>query len=80
MVKRKRKWSELSPKAKAGVVGVMIAHTALAGVAHRDLSRRPAEQIHGPKMLWRLLTAANTSFTVTYLLWGRHKNAPAQSA
>ncbi len=75
MTKSKRKWSELSPRGKAGIVALMIGHFALVGVAHADLSKRPAEQIHGPKWLWRMLTAANTSFTVAYLVWGRHKKA-----
>lgn len=73
MSKPKRTWSELSPQAKAGLVGLAVVHTALVGVAHADLSRRPAAQIHGPKMLWRMLTALNTSFTLAYLFWGRHK-------
>lgn len=74
MSKRKRKWSELSPRGKAGVVALIIAHFALVGVAHADLSKRPAEQIRGPKWLWRMLTTSNTTFTVTYLVWARHKN------
>lgn len=73
MSKRKRKWSELSPRAKVAVAGVAVAHVALVGVAHADLSKRPAAQIRGPKWAWRLLTASNTTFTVAYLIWGRHK-------
>ncbi|HET8930767.1 MAG TPA: hypothetical protein VFN21_08940 [Acidimicrobiales bacterium] len=81
MSKRKRKWSELSPRAKVAVAGVAVAHVALVGVAHADLSKRPAAQIRGPKWAWRLLTASNTTFTVAYLIWGRHKspNTPALS-
>lgn len=73
MPRRKRRWSERSPRQKAAVIVPAIAHFALVGVAHADLSKRPAEQIRGPKWMWRLLTPANTSFTVAYLLWGRHK-------
>lgn len=73
MPKIKRKWADLSPRSRVGVIVLFVIHTALVGVAHADLSRRPASQIRGPKLLWRVLTASNTSFTVAYLVWGRHK-------
>ncbi len=73
MAKSKRKWSDLSPQGKAGVVALVATHVVLVGVAHADLSKRPAAQIRGPKWVWRLLTGSNTGFTVAYLVWGRHR-------
>lgn len=69
----KRKWSDLSPRGKAGVVALATVHVTLVGWAHADLSRRPAAQVHGPKWVWRILTGTNTAFTVAYLAWGRHR-------
>lgn len=55
------------------MVGILALHLCLVGAAHVDLTKRPAEQVRGPKALWRVLTAANTSFSVLYFLWGRRK-------
>lgn len=30
-------------------------------------------QIRGPKWVWRVLAVANSSFSVAYFVWGRHK-------
>lgn len=65
----------LSPRGKKAVAAVLVLHFVLAGFTHRDLTKRSAELIRGPKWLWRVLTAANTSFIVLYFAWGRRKAA-----
>lgn len=71
MSSRRNKWSEMSGTGKAAVVGALVAHVALVGLAHSDLSKRDAEQIRGPKWVWRMMTAANSSFVGVYFLLGR---------
>jgi hypothetical protein len=39
----------------------------------RDLSRRPADRVRGPKWLWRILGTANTAGSATYWLAGRRR-------
>lgn len=73
MEKPMQKWSELRPATKVGIGGLLALHLSLVAAAHTDLTRRPAERIHGPKWVWRLLTVANSSFSVAYFVWGRHK-------
>jgi hypothetical protein len=73
MPRRKQKWSDLPAVAKRLVIGASVVHVCLIGAAHTDLTRRPAAQIRGPKWLWRVLTAANSSFSVAYFVLGRHK-------
>jgi hypothetical protein len=68
-----QKWSDLPPTAKKVLIGALVVHAGLIGITHTDLTNRPAEQIRGPKWLWRVFTVANSSSSVVYLLWGRHK-------
>ena len=70
-------FSELSPPGKA-VTAVLIALSLLLVVtAERDLQHRPAQQIRGRKLLWRL-ASLNALGAVGYLRFGRR--APADSA
>ena len=52
------------------------AQLALLAAAQRDISRRPAEQIRGPKALWRLATLVNFIGPGSYFAFGR-KRLPA---
>jgi hypothetical protein len=54
--------------AAAAVVRVMV--TALTW---RDLRSRPAGQVRGPKNLWRVRSALNTSGSAAYWLFGRRR-------
>lgn len=48
----RRRWSDLSPRTRRAIA---VAGTVDAGLkvwALRDLRRRPAEQVRGPKSAW----------------------------
>jgi hypothetical protein len=63
----------LSPKQRA-VVGVLAAtELTLKLAAARDIGRRPADQIRGSRLFWRMSLAVNTIGPVSYFLWGRRK-------
>lgn len=55
----------------AWLAPVLVAHLVVATLVWRDLARRPADRVRGSKKLWRLLSAANTSGSVAYVLVGR---------
>jgi hypothetical protein len=54
------------------IVGVAVAAQLVIGLLTlRDISRRPADKVRGPKWLWRILGTANTSGSAAYWLVGR---------
>lgn len=69
--KSKRSWKELSPKARALIIAAATLQIALISVAHADISRRPAEEIRGPKRMWRLISLINFVGPLTYFAAGR---------
>ena len=73
---KKESWKELPPVARIGTIGIGAAQLAFLAAAQRDLSRRPAEQIRGSKMFWRLATLINFIGPGCYFAFGR-KRLPA---
>jgi hypothetical protein len=74
--KKKKSWKELPPAARIGTIVIGAAQLAFLTAAQRDLSRRPAEQIRGSKMFWRLATLVNFIGPGCYFAFGR-KPLPA---
>lgn len=61
-------------RSQARVVGGAVAVQLVIGLLTlRDLSRRPADRVRGPKWLWRILGTANTAGSATYWLVGRRR-------
>lgn len=50
---------------------IAIVHLAVTTLTWRDLRNRPADQVRGTKLMWRLLSGANTTGSVAYWLIGR---------
>jgi hypothetical protein len=69
----KRRWSEMSPRQRKLVVLGGVLQMVLATVAGRNLARRPAEQVRGPKLAWSLALTVNTVGPLAYLIWGRRR-------
>lgn len=69
----KKKWSELSPTARTAIVGLGAVEVVLTTVAMRDLRRRDAAAVRGPKALWKALSVVQPVGPVAYLLWGRRR-------
>lgn len=72
---QKKTWKEMSPAARIGFVVVGIAQVSLLLAAQRDISRRPAELINGPKAAWRLASFINFVGPVGYFVLGRKRPA-----
>jgi len=71
--KKNKSWKELPPAARIGTIVIGAAQLAFLTAAQRDLSRRPAEQIRGSKMFWRLATLINFIGPGCYFAFGRKR-------
>ena len=69
--KHKKKWSELSPPTRAAIVLGGLAEAVVTTVALRDLVRRPAVLVRGPKPLWGAALFVQPIGSPLYLLVGR---------
>lgn len=69
--KKKKKWSDLSTPAKVAVVVGSLVELALTAVAMRDLSKRSADEVRGPKWIWRLVSLVQPVGPILYLVLGR---------
>lgn len=64
-------WKDLSTGRKVGVVVVGAAQVALTAAAFRDLVKRPAEQVDGPKLAWGIALLVNWVGPIAYFTKGR---------
>lgn len=63
---------DLTAKQKTRITVVAIAvQGAVAALTLRDLSRRPADRVRGPKPLWKVFGTANTLGSAAYWIFGR---------
>jgi hypothetical protein len=68
-----KKWNELSGTQQAAIVVLGAIEVALTAAALRDLSRRPRDDIRGPKALWALGVFVQPVGPIAYLTLGRHR-------
>lgn len=52
------------------VLALIAVSLGLVAVAQRDIQRRPADQVRGSKLLWRLI-CLNALGALSYFRWGR---------
>ena len=71
MHKKQTKWREMSGRRRVMVVLVGAAQVALTAAAYRDLVKRPAEQVNGPKSAWAVALLVNWVGPLTYFAKGR---------
>jgi hypothetical protein len=70
-----RRWSDLTPGQQAAVAGAAAVEVVLTATALRDLARRPAADVRGPKALWVLACFVQPVGPVAYLTLGRSGRA-----
>jgi hypothetical protein len=70
-----REFRALSPVKQAAIVAITAWNWWLSATAELSIQRTPAEQIRGPKPLWRLACLTNTVGPLAYFRWGRLKQA-----
>ncbi|MFZ1992757.1 MAG: hypothetical protein WAU75_01505 [Solirubrobacteraceae bacterium] len=66
-------YHRLSPMARRAVCTALALEVVLIGVAERDIQRRPAERIRGPKLLWRAVATQNVVGPAAYYGFGRRR-------
>jgi hypothetical protein len=69
--KRKNRSSDFSPRTQTAIVLGGIAEVVVTTVAFRDLVRRPAALVRGPKPLWGAALFVQPIGSPLYLLAGR---------
>jgi hypothetical protein len=52
---------------------IAVVHLTAVALTWRDLRSRPAGQIRGPKRIWQVASALNTSGSAAYWLFGRRR-------
>ena len=68
---KKTTWREMSGRQR-GITGmVAAAQVALTAAAYRDLIKRPADQVNGPKVAWGLALLVNWVGPLVYFAKGR---------
>ena len=78
----KKRWQDLSHPAQTAIVISAAVDATLKAFAMKDLWKRPAAEVRGPKVLWGLLLALSNSAGVVpliYLLYGRSKASEISS-
>ena len=73
--KKKKRWSDLSPRSRAAIVVGGVAEVVVTSVALRDLVRRPAALVRGPKWLWAPALFVQPVGSPLYLVAGRRTAA-----
>lgn len=68
---RKRSWSDLSTRQRRGIVGGGAVEAVVTLAALRDLARRPADDVRGPKAAWVASFVVQPFGPLAYLLLGR---------
>jgi hypothetical protein len=68
-----KQYNRLSPPARWAVWALLAFEAVLIGVAERDIQRRPAERIRGPKLLWRAVATQNVIGPAVYYGFGRRR-------
>ena len=71
----KQRWSDLSLGARAAIVAGGVAEVVVTSIALRDLVRRPAALVRGPKLLWGPLLFVQPIGSPLYLIAGRRAAA-----
>lgn len=72
-MQKKQSWSELSPAARAGMLVAAVVELVLTTMAFRDLSRRPSDQVRGPKWIWWICSIIQPVGPIAYLVLGRRR-------
>ncbi len=71
--KRKKSWRDMSGGQRFGTMVLAAAQVSLQAAALRDLKKRPAAQVNGPKAAWVAASFINFVGPIAYFMIGRKK-------
>ena len=66
-------YRRLGPAARRAVWALLAVELVLIAAVERDIQRRPADRIRGPKLLWRVVATQNLVGPAAYLVLGRRR-------
>ncbi len=70
----------LGPTARRAVWALLGVELVVIAAVERDIQRRSADGIRGPKLLWRVLATQNLIGPAAYLWLGRRRTRSAATA
>jgi Phospholipase_D-nuclease N-terminal len=73
VARKKRTWREMSGGQRFATMMLVTAQLTLQAAALRDLKRRPASQVNGPKAAWTAFSFVNFAGPIAYFMIGRKK-------
>jgi hypothetical protein len=68
---KKKKWSEMTPIQKMGVLFMGMLQVTLLAAALWDIRKRPEEEIRGNKWVWTAVVFVNFIGPIAYFVVGR---------
>ncbi|GER24403.1 hypothetical protein NCCP1664_28980 [Zafaria cholistanensis] len=71
--RQKKHWKDLTKGQRVRAVSLAAAQIALQSAAIRDITRRPASEVRGPKAAWIAATFINFAGPVAYFVLGRRR-------
>jgi len=69
--RRRTRWSDLSSRQRTVIVLGATAELVITTIALRDLTRRPASQVRGAKLVWVLTFFVQPFGPILYFVAGR---------
>jgi hypothetical protein len=67
----RKRWSELSPRQRTGILIAAVVQIGLQAAALVDLRRRSAHKVRGGKRFWAAASFVNFAGPIAYFLRGR---------
>jgi len=67
----KKSWKELSGRRRVFLLAVSLVQLSLTVAGYRDLARRSADEVEGPKLAWGVAMLANWVGPIAYFAKGR---------
>jgi hypothetical protein len=72
--RNKQRWKDLPSGQRRAIMGAAVVQIALMLAALIDLRRRPAKEIHGPKLAWVAASFVNFVGPLSYFAFGRKRS------
>ena len=69
----KKRWRELSPGQRRGIIAAGIVQNSLLVAALVDIRRRPAKKVRGDKRVWAAASFISWIGPISYFTYGRKR-------
>jgi hypothetical protein len=69
----KKRWKDLSPGQRRGIIAAGIVQNSLLVAALVDIRRRPAKKVRGDKRLWAAASLVSWVGPISWFTYGRKR-------